>query len=184
MANAASAGISCRENTQLIPSKEEGEEVTLEIERKFLVSAPYGFDRSHGEHLIQGYLLTSSELSVRIRRKKGANFLTIKSEEIGLSRQEYEYEIPRSDAEELLRICTGNLIDKVRYTVPHASLFWEVDVFSGRNKGLILAEVEITSKEDAVVLPSWVGAEVTLDPRFRNSYLARHPFDSWLDPPS
>ncbi|MBT8042394.1 MAG: hypothetical protein KJN98_04435, partial [Pontiella sp.] len=96
----------------------------------------------------------------------------------GISRPEFEYPIPESDAVELLKLCS-HVVEKARYHIPYGSLLWELDVFSGDNEGLILAEVELESEEQAVDLPVWIGAEVTGDVRYYNAYLASHPFRGW-----
>lgn len=145
-----------------------------EIERKFLVIGDDWRQKAGpGQPLRQGYLTPQGATSVRIRCAPEEAFLTIKGETHGLARPEFEYEIPVAEAEEMLRtLCIGPPLEKTRYRVEHGGLTWEVDVFSGRHVGLVLAEVELTEAAQHVDLPPWVGAEVTHDPRYRNAALA------------
>ena len=151
----------------------------LEIERKFLVSnEDWRGDWPHVA-IRQGYLTTGDATTVRVRVSGATAFLTVKGEGGGAVRAEYEYAIPVADATEMLLMCQPPLIEKVRYRIPVADLVWEVDEFGGENAGLVLAEVELTHPQQPVELPTWVGREVTSDVRYRNSYLARHPFRLW-----
>lgn len=145
-----------------------------EIERKFLVIADDWREKAGlGQPLRQGYLTPKGTTSVRIRCAAAEAFLTIKGETHGLARPEFEYEIPVAEAEEmLLTLCIGPPLEKTRYRVEHGGLMWDVDVFSGRHAGLVLAEVELIEAAQHVDLPSWVGLEVTNDPRYRNAALA------------
>lgn len=147
--------------------------MALEIERKFLVDAKKipAQILQHGEKISQGYLCTEPARTVRIRIKGQRGFITIKSANVGIVRQEFEYEIPLDDAQELLKMCTPNVLEKVRYKVDCAGHTWEVDIFTGRLEGLILAEVELTSAEEFVELPSWILKEVSGDARYFNSNL-------------
>ncbi|MBX3011678.1 MAG: CYTH domain-containing protein [Caldilineaceae bacterium] len=156
-----------------------------EIERKFLVQGD-AWRTDGGAHYRQGYLTVDKARTVRVRtvheRASGeqAGYLTIKGKSQGASRAEYEYEIPMADATELLdQLCLRPLIEKIRYRIPHADLIWEVDEFLGENAGLIVAEVELTSVEQAFVKPAWVGQEVTTDRRYFNASLVTHPFSQW-----
>lgn len=144
--------------------------MAVEIERKFLVSGD-GWRGGPGRRLVQGYLSESGAATVRVRIDDGDAFLTIKGDDPGRSRPEFEYAIPLADAQDLLRLCRRPLIEKTRYEVEHAGLVWEVDVFEGDNAGLVIAEVELDSAGQAVELPPWVGDEVTDDLRYRNSNL-------------
>ena len=147
----------------------------IEIERKFLVIDPTVVDGLTGTVIRQGYLSRVPERTVRIRRKGERGLVTIKGATSGASRSEWEYEIPAADADEMLAICEGEIVDKIRYLIDVAGLTWEVDVFAGANEGLVMAEVEL-DREDAVVeLPAWAGLEVTDDPRYYNASLSRHP---------
>lgn len=145
----------------------------LEIERKFLVDAKklVKLKLTGGERISQGYLSTEANKVVRVRIKKNRGFLTIKSANIGIVRQEFEYEIPVNDAEEILKLCAPNLLKKVRYKIDYAGHVWEIDIFEGRHAGLILAEVEINSLDEFVKIPDWVGEEVSNNPKYFNSNL-------------
>lgn len=151
----------------------------IEIERKFLVRDPSILAGSTGTAYQQGYLSTDPERTVRVRRAGDAAFLTVKGLTDGMTRAEFEYEIPLDDAAAILALCAGPVIDKVRHRIDHAGLTWEVDVFGGGNAGLIVAEVEIPTADTVVDLPAWVGEEVTGDPRYFNANLVAHPFRSW-----
>lgn len=151
----------------------------VEIERKFLVADRAVLDGLIGTAYRQGYLSTTPERTVRVRRAGETAFLTVKGISIGASRAEFEYPIPVADVDALLALCERPIIEKVRYRIGHAGLVWEVDVFGGDNAGLVVAEVEIPSLETAVEVPAWVGAEVTDDPRYFNANLVSHPFSAW-----
>jgi adenylate cyclase len=150
-----------------------------EIERKFLVLDQSVLHGSTGISYRQGYLSTDPERTVRVRRAGDHAFLTIKGISEGPSRAEFEYEIPAADAEDLFALCEGPLIEKTRHRIEHAGLTWEVDVFDGKNGGLVLAEVEISSPDTPVAIPGWAGEEVTADPRYYNANLVHHPFQEW-----
>ncbi|WP_063776736.1 CYTH domain-containing protein [Microvirga massiliensis] len=146
----------------------------VEIERKFLVTHDGWRKPEPGQRYRQGYLC-KGEVTVRVRRVGPRGFLTIKGGGNGRVRPEFEYEIPVVEAEELFKLCHGRLIEKVRHEVLHAGMVWHVDEFVGENAGLILAEVELSHPGQPVVLPDWVGEEVTSDGRYRNSRLADAP---------
>ncbi len=150
-----------------------------EIERKFLPRNDQWRGRGDAIEIRQGYLHTEPGRSVRVRIAGPQAFLTIKGPVRGASRLEFEYGIPLRDASELMRLCTGSIIEKTRHRIPVGNLVWEVDEFAGENAGLILMEVELESENQAVDLPGWVGREVTGDPRFFNGALSRHPFRRW-----
>lgn len=147
----------------------------LEIERKFLVVSDAWRALATGSALLkQGYLSSGDNATVRVRSwDDNRAALTIKGGVQGISRAEYEYHIPIADARELLAMAVSNTIEKRRYEVPYGGLTWEVDVFEGRHRGLVLAEVELDSEEQSVALPGWVGTEVTDDDRYYNASLAR-----------
>ena len=147
--------------------------MALEIERKFLVDEKKlpAQILSGGEKISQGYLCVEPARTVRVRIKGKRGFLTINSSTVGIVRQEFEYEIPFDDAQELLKLCVPNVLEKVRYKVEYAGKIWEVDVFCGRHSGLILAEVELLSADEVVELPPWIEKEVSDDPRYFNSNL-------------
>ena len=150
--------------------------MALEIERKFLVDAKKvaALNLTGGEKIAQGYLSTNTDCTVRVRTKNNRGFLTVKTANVGIVRNEFEYEIPHADAVELLKIAAPFTLSKTRYKVEHAGKIWEVDIFEGRHAGLILAEVELESAEEKVELPDWVQAEVSGDPRYYNSHLAQN----------
>ena len=143
----------------------------IEIERKYLVTELPALES--GTRIVQGYL--SFEPTVRVRLKGSTGRLTIKFRAEGLTRQEYEYEIPSADAEELLKQCRGALIEKVRYNIGRI----ELDVFEGDNDGLIVAEIELSDEHETVELPAWLGREVTGLERYFNSQLAERPYKNW-----
>ncbi|MBD3169985.1 MAG: CYTH domain-containing protein [candidate division Zixibacteria bacterium] len=153
-----------------------------EIERKFLVLRNE-WDRN-GEGLLyrQGYLSVDKQRVVRVRVVGNQGFITIKGIARGASRDEFEYEIPCPDANQMLdELCIKPLIEKLRYRVEHAGMIWEIDEFKGDNEGLLLAEVELEDENQAVELPRWIGQEVTGDPRYFNSNLVANPYTKWKD---
>jgi CYTH domain-containing protein len=152
----------------------------IEIERKFLVKGEAWRSLAPGVLYRQGYLVAEKQRSVRVRIVGEQGFLTIKGQSIGVTRAEFEYEIPITDARILLdTLCDRPLIEKIRYRIPDNYLVWEVDEFLGENQGLIVAEVELAEVEASVILPDWIGEEVSTDPRYFNSNLARHPYRLW-----
>lgn len=151
-----------------------------EIERKFLVrDDSWEKTAGEGQQCRQGYLCSGDRKTVRVRIIGNEAFLTIKGPTHGISRAEFEYEIPVADAEAMLQMC-DNLVEKTRYFIQHAGMQWELDVFYGENEGLVMAEIELDSEDQDVDLPSWAGVEVSGDPRYYNAYLARHPFNGWV----
>ncbi|MGG5578016.1 CYTH domain-containing protein [Myroides sp. C15-4] len=154
----------------------------IEIERKFLIQNVNIETLAVSKNTIaQGYLNSDSNRTVRVRLKNDKGFLTIKgaSNASGTSRFEWEKEIDFKEAEALLRLCEDHIISKTRYVVPHGSHLFEVDVFHGKNEGLILAEVELQEEHEAFEKPSWLGEEVTGKKEYYNSYLSNHPFSTW-----
>ena len=149
-----------------------------EIERKFLVSGEFRQDSPESYHIMQGYICSDPGRTVRVRVRGDKGFLTIKgqSSEDGLSRFEWEKEIPVSEALELMNLCVSGVIDKTRYLVPYGGHTYEVDVFHGANEGLVLAEIELADEQEMFEKPSWLGEEVTGDMRYYNSMLSLHPF--------
>ena len=144
-----------------------------EIERKFLVLGDAWRKKATGHTAIeQGYLARGRKSTIRIRIKDGKHAtLTVKSREAGSSRSEFEYRISLKDAKAMMELCGSSRIEKQRFTLPQGKLTWEIDVFSGRHEGLVIAEVELPEIDAPVKLPSWIGEEVTADPRYRNSSL-------------
>jgi|SRR6516225_6895699 CYTH domain-containing protein len=151
-----------------------------EIERKYLVKGDSWRAGAHGKRYRQGYLSTVKERTVRARVAGDQGFITIKGLTIGDSRPEYEYEIPLSDANEILdHLAEKPIIEKTRYRIPQGDITWEVDEFEGENKGLIVAEVELKDEKQKVDLPDWIGPEVSNDPRYFNANLVKHPYTKW-----
>ncbi len=151
-----------------------------EIERKFLVINDAWRNRVEGKLYRQGYIPTTDARTVRIRTVGNKGYLTLKGPVVDITRPEFEYEIPLTDAETMLDIlCQTPLIEKYRYRIPIEDVIWEIDEFLGENQGLLLAEVELISPTQVVALPTWVGQEVTDDKRYYNSNLARNPFSRW-----
>jgi CYTH domain-containing protein len=149
-----------------------------EIERKFLVKGDT-WRSAKGTMFCQGYLNSEKERNVRVRTMEDKAYLTIKGIAIGASRMEFEYEVPLEDAAEMLEICEKPLIEKTRYKVQEGGFVWEVDEFLKENNGLIVAEVELESEDQAFFKPDWVGEEVTGDPRYYNSNLIKNPYAKW-----
>jgi len=152
--------------------------MATEIERKFLVQ-PGWPQPARGTRLVQGYLSRGGLVSVRVRKSERQAWLTVKGPTDGISRAEFEYEVPPTDADEMLALAVTALIEKTRYLVPHGPHVVEVDVFAGANAGLVVAEVEFRSADESFLPPPWCGVEVTSDPRYRNSALAERPFTTW-----
>lgn len=155
--------------------------MAIEIERKFLVIGQ-PWQQAAGVVFRQGYLSRDKARTVRVRVADDAAFLTIKGVSVGATRAEFEYPIPLADAEALLALCEGPLIEKTRYLLDHAGTRWELDVFVGDNAGLVVAEVELASEDQAFARPDWLGDEVTQDARYFNSNLAAYPYCRWVTP--
>ena len=147
--------------------------MATEIERKFLVDKRKlrGLKFASEEKFSQGYL--SHDPTVRVRLADSRAWLTIKSSTVGISRQEFEYEIPVADAEKLLKLCGRNVLKKYRRKIFYGGHTWEVDFFAGRHAGLVLAEVELSAPDEPVALPEWVAKEVSGDARYFNSNLVK-----------
>ncbi len=154
----------------------------FEIERKFLVlDDGWKTVANQSASIRQGYLSLDKERNVRIRTKGEKGFLTIKGKTEGVSRLEYEYEIPLNEAISMLSICHQPLIEKTRYELLHEGFVWELDVFFGDNEGLVVAEIELEHEDVSFPKPDWLGKEVSYDPRYFNSYLAQHCYKEWKD---
>lgn len=154
----------------------------IEIERKFLVKNESFKAVSYAQHHIaQGYLSSVPERTVRIRIKGDKGFLTIKgnSNKTGMSRFEWEKEIPITEAKALLLLCEEGVIEKTRFEIKSGNHTFEVDEFYGKNKGLIVAEIELKTETDSFYKPEWLGAEVTGDIRYYNAHLSKIPFQKW-----
>ena len=152
-----------------------------EIERKFLVSGEFRSHAFSSTRICQGYLSSAKGRTVRVRIAGDKAFITIKGPVQGLSRFEWEKEIPMDDAQALLEICEPGVIDKTRYLVRNTDRthVWEVDEFHGENEGLVVAEIELHSEEDTFDKPSWIGEEVSGDRRYYNSSLISNPYSKW-----
>jgi adenylate cyclase len=154
----------------------------LEIERKFLVTSDIFKKEAFAQNRIkQGYLSSIPERTVRVRIKGDKAFLTIKgmSNESGLSRFEWEKEIPVEEAEKLLLLCEPGIIDKTRFEIKSGKHVVEVDEFYGENEGLIMAEIELNTETESFEKPIWLDKEVTNDKRYYNAYLSNNPFKNW-----
>ena len=154
----------------------------VEIERKFLVTnRDFISESSENFRIVQGYLNSNPERTVRVRIKGKKGYITIKGKgnESGLTRFEWEKEIAISEAEALLQLCENGVIDKTRYNVMFDNHLFEVDVFTGENDGLIVAEIELQSENEIFSKPSWLGEEVTSEEKYYNAYLSNYPYTSW-----
>ena len=154
----------------------------IEIERKFLVtSESFKTEAFTQNRISQGYLSSVPGRTVRVRIKGEKGFLTIKgaSNESGLSRFEWEKEIPAEEAVALLKLCEKGVIEKTRFEVKMGNHIFEIDEFYGENEGLIMAEIELKSETEPFEKPSWLGKEVTQDKRYYNSYLSKNPYKNW-----
>lgn len=151
-----------------------------EIERKFLVTSDAWKDLVVAETpMRQGYFETGPMSTVRVRIEGERAVLTIKGPTVGISRAEYEYEIPMEDARQMLdTFCEGRQVNKVRYDVEFGGKVWEVDVFEGANEGLVTAEVELERPDEEVIIPGWIGEDVSAESRYRNACLARQPWST------
>lgn len=154
----------------------------IEIERKFLVrSNDYKQEAFQNDLIIQGFLNSHPSRTVRVRTKGEKAYITIKgkSSESGLSRFEWEKEIPLKEAEELLKMCEPEIIDKTRFLVKVGGHIYEVDEFHGANQGLTVAEIELSAEDSKFDKPLWLGEEVTGDKKYYNSQLSKKPFKNW-----
>jgi adenylate cyclase len=154
----------------------------VEIERKFLVANNSFINEATSKNrIVQGYLNSNPERTVRVRIKGMKGFITIKGKgnQSGTTRMEWEKEISLPDAEALLLLCENGIIDKIRYNVPFGKHLYEVDVFSGENQGLVIAEIELISEDEFFETPSWLGTEVTGNIRYYNAYLSNTPYLKW-----
>ncbi|MBD2058552.1 CYTH domain-containing protein [Oculatella sp. FACHB-28] len=156
--------------------------MATEIERKFLVVGDEWRKSAIGTLYRQGYIFSDVRRTVRVRVAGEKGFLTIKGTAVGLVRPEFEYAIPTEDATLMLdTLCDRPLIEKTRHVLRQGDLTWEIDEFAGENQGLIVAEVELSDENQPVELPSWIGPEVSHDPRYFNAALAKNPFSHWKE---
>lgn len=152
-----------------------------EIERKFLVKGEYKSQAYAQSRIVQGYICSARGRTVRVRIRDAKGVLTIKgaADAAGLSRYEWEKEIPLAEAQELMKLCEPGVIDKTRYLVQCGEHVFEVDEFYGDNEGLVVAEVELASADEHFEKPDFIGQEVTGDVRYYNSQLMKHPYAQW-----
>ena len=155
--------------------------MAIEIERKFLVTGD-AWRQGAGTLFRQGYLNRDKQRTVRVRIAGEQAFLTIKGVTQGATRAEFEYPVPLDDAEQLLALCDGPTVEKIRRVVLFEGFAWEVDEFLGHNAGLVVAEIELAAEDQMFARPAWVGREVTEDARYYNSSLATHPYCDWQAP--
>ena len=151
----------------------------MEIERKFLVDSSKWAPSDQGTPITQAYLGLNPAPTVRVRIAGDKAYITIKGRSNSIARPEFEYEIPLEDAKELLRLAITEPVEKTRYEIWHKGFLWEVDIFGGKNKGLIMAEIELEAEDQEFERPEWILQEVSEDGRFYNSYLSGHPFQEW-----
>ena len=151
------------------------------IERKFLIKGDFKADSFQATRVTQGYLSSVPERTVRIRVKGNKGFITIKGKnsDSGISRFEWEKEIPVNEAEELLKLCEPGIIDKTRYLVKSGKHTIEVDEFHGENEGLVIAEIELQNENESFIKPTWLSSEVTGETKYYNAMLAQNPYSKW-----
>jgi adenylate cyclase len=155
--------------------------MATETERKFLVEGDYRADVTESSRIVQGYLSSVAERTVRVRIRGERGYLTIKGvgNDSGLSRYEWEREIPLAEAEELLPLCEPGVIDKTRHLVPVGDHVYEVDEFHGENAGLVVAEIELADESETFEKPAWLGREVSGEVAYYNAMLMRRPYRTW-----
>jgi CYTH domain-containing protein len=154
--------------------------MAVEIEKKFLVDTIPHSLLVRGTRMIQGYMITRKEITVRVRLAGDNAWLTIKGKTVNAARKEYEYPVPVDDARQMLDLfCEKPCIEKTRYSIDYNGFEWVVDQFSGANSGLIVAEIELDDIDQHFEKPDWIGQEVTHDPRYYNSNLIKAPFSTW-----
>ena len=155
--------------------------MALEIERKFLVTSDAWRAQARSRELLrQGYLESGERSSIRVRTAGDKAWLNIKAKRSGMTRLEFEYPIPRQDADEILdELCKGPRVEKYRHEIPVGAHTWEVDEFLGDNQGLIVAEIELSDEAEQFERPAWLGEEVTHDERYYNFNLAKQPYTEW-----
>lgn len=152
----------------------------IEIERKFLVTGDGWRPQAASQtRFSQGYLSRDPARTVRVRIAGEQAFLTLKGATTGATRAEFEYVVPVADAQQLLALCDGPVVEKIRHLCPFEGMTWEVDEFLGANAGLVVAEIELESEDQPFAKPLWLGAEVTGDARYVNANLALRPYSSW-----
>lgn len=155
--------------------------MAFEIERKFLIDTSKWAAADQGTKITQAYLGLFPSPTVRIRIAGDQAYLTIKGRSETIAHPEFEYEIPAQDAMEMLKLAISEPVEKTRYKIRHQGFLWEVDIFEGKNQGLVMAEIELETELQEFPLPDWILMEVTGDERFYNSYLSVHPYQEWND---
>ena len=154
--------------------------MAIEIERKFLIKHIPLNRVKYSHHIKQGYIVNDSQKVIRVRKKENQYYLTIKGNTIGISRSEFEYTIPKNDAENLFdQFCLSGTIEKTRHYVENKDHLWEIDEFHGRNDGLIVAEIELDSEDEFFDIPNWVDQEVTSEKKYYNMNLLKNPYITW-----
>ena len=154
--------------------------MATETERKFLISnSDWRKSVYQQKQIAQGYLSTNPVRTVRIRISDQIGIITIKGKSEGISRQEFEYEIPLDDAKALIKLCERSIIEKTRNLVKYQDKTWEIDEFYGDNAGLIVAEVELNDEKESIEIPDWIGNEVSGQRRYYNASLIQYPFKKW-----
>lgn len=154
----------------------------FEIERKYLVKHHLwkALAKPKGEYYRQGYIVNEISKTVRVRATENSGFITIKGKTDNPAiKPEYEYQIPKSEAIELLKGFTENNIEKTRYKIHYKEKIWEIDVFFGDNEGLVVAEIELNSIEESYMIPDWIDREVTNEEKYFNANLSKNPFKNW-----
>ena len=152
----------------------------VEIERKFLVNTIPSQQIHRSKKVKQGYMVNDQHQVVRVRSMDNDHFLTIKSNSKGLSRLEFEYQIPKEDAMDMFEhLCGSGIIEKTRHYIETPNHTWEIDEFHGRNQGLVVAEIELESEDEQFDIPEWIGEEVSDDPRYYNMNLMSNPYEVW-----
>lgn len=153
----------------------------MEIERKFLVNSAkwYNFPKDKGELVIQGYLACDNFKSIRMRLKGEKGYITIKSNTVNISREEFEFPVDKETAIEIINKFSESRIEKIRFTIAYKGKFWEIDEFLGENKGLIIAEVELESENEQIEIPEWIDKEVSNDTKYYNNNLSKYPYIEW-----
>ncbi|HEM49188.1 MAG TPA: CYTH domain-containing protein [Caldithrix sp.] len=154
--------------------------MAVEIERKFLINGIDWKKDVRPSFYRQGYIFAEKKGVVRVRTIDQKGYLTIKSAPVGLKRQEYEFEIPLADANAMLdNLCENYIVEKKRYKIKFADHTWDIDEFTGHNEGLYLAEIELSDENETFEKPSWIGDEVSQNPKYHNSNLSKKPFTKW-----
>lgn len=155
--------------------------MATETERKFLVLSDEWKENARTITVRQGYLSRGKGRTVRVRVAGNEGFITIKGKTLkdGITKPEYEYKIPKKDAEDLLKMCLPGIVEKTRHLVKYRGRTWEVDEFHGDNAGLVVAELELESATETFAKPAWLGREVTQDKRYTNAALSQNPFKKW-----